>query len=93
MKEEELITTLDRIKKVEVPPFLYTRIQTRIQELATQKYSMRQVLVFAVSISLLIALNATVFFPKSGSSAQGNSEIETVADGLRLTPSNQLYGE
>lgn len=81
------IDYLDRIKRVETPPFLFTRIQQRIENLNTNTLTKKTSWALGISFSIIICLNIGLIINN-----QNNSQsIKKYAKVLNLTPDNNLY--
>lgn len=81
------IDDLHKIKTVDVSPFLYTRIQQRIKDSATELVPKK--LVWTVSLSMLVIL-----FVNAGAIvwvAKKNQKTNTVVESMGLMPDNELY--
>lgn len=84
---EDKLENLKKIKKVEVPPFLFTRIQSRIESLQYAPTSWRWS--FAACMLLVFGLNATVAIQ----SAREENGFGEVVSAMHLSTSNNLYDE
>ena len=83
---------LDALKKIEqvgAPPFLLTRIKQQIRNLENAPVKWRWA--FAVSATVIITLNLSVFF--SNDISTKTNSIETVVSSMQLSNSNTLYNE
>ena len=61
MKEKDYIErTLSQINKVETSPYLFTRIESKIQSMTNSKVSMKKVMIGMALTCFLIALNIVV---------------------------------
>lgn len=84
---EDFLKPLDGIKKVDVPPFLLTRIQQRIQNELSNSVSVRMAYAITVSLVLLLSINGFVML-------QDNKTIgaeSSIAKSFQLMPDNNLY--
>jgi hypothetical protein len=87
---ENQLDKLQQIKQVEAPPFLFTRIQARLQSTAAPvlwKWA------FAVVAVLLLAGNLAAAFSGSAARHPATGLATTVVNTLHLSPSNDLYHE
>jgi hypothetical protein len=79
------IDDLHKIKRVETPPFLFTRIQQRIDQARMMPKKAEWAL--AVSFALILAMNIGILFrfnkPKAG--------VEGIAQTMDLFSHNTLY--
>lgn len=92
MKQQEALQHLKKVGKVEAPPFLLTRIQAKIaaRQVAQVPSSWKWAGALAFGTVLLLNLLAVGSVQPSRDS---RSQIETLADGLQLSGTNQLYDE
>jgi uncharacterized integral membrane protein len=77
---------LEKIETVEAPPFLFTRIQTKIQQQLADKVSKKEAIVYLAGILIIIALNVLAFQNKRAS----ESDNDLISE-MNLAPSNQVY--
>lgn len=81
------IDDLNKIKAVDVSPFLFTRIQERVRERAIDLVPKK--LVWTVSVSMLVILivnaGAIVWVSKK------NQKTNAVVESMGLIPDNELY--
>jgi flagellar biosynthesis/type III secretory pathway M-ring protein FliF/YscJ len=84
MKKDQL-HSLEKIEKVEVSPFLFTRIQAKVQEQFFDKLSTKQTVVYLTGIALIVALNVMILGAKS------SDKNENLVSEMNLAPTNQLY--
>ncbi len=85
MKKDQL-HILEKMEAVEVSPFLFTRIQARVQEQLLDRFSKKQAVVYITGIAMIIALNVIVLRTKNDPDRTTNLVSE-----MNLSPSNQLY--
>ncbi|WP_430403353.1 hypothetical protein [Fluviicola sp.] len=83
--EKDQLHSLEKIERVEVSPFLFTRIQARVQEQFLDKLSTRQTVVYLTGIALIVALNVMVLGTKN------EYKNENLVSEMNLAPTNQLY--
>ncbi len=76
---------LEKIEAVEVSPFLFTRIQAKVQEQLLDRLSTKQTLIYLTGIALIIGLNVLVL--KTTNSDQKSNLVSE----MNLAPTNQLY--
>ncbi len=91
MNIDNKLDALKKIKTVDAPPFLLTRIKQRIQNLENVPAPVKWKFGFVASALIIIVLNVSVFL-KSGSTTN-NSGIDTVVSTMNLTNTNELYHE
>lgn len=84
MKKDQL-HSLEKIESVEVSPFLFTRIQAKVQEQLLDKLSTKQTVVYLAGIALIVALNVMVLGAKNA------DKNEDLVSEMNLAPTNQLY--
>lgn len=83
--EKDQLHSLEMIGRVEVSPFLFTRIQAKVQEQLFDKLSTKQTVVYLTGIVLIVALNVMVLGTKNA------DKNENLVSEMNLTPTNQLY--
>lgn len=81
------IEQLGKIQRVEAPPFLFTRIQQRIENERMQRVSTGKVVALAFSFAVILIINTLVFV---GAKSETNS-TEMYANAINLTSTNTLY--
>ena len=89
MDMDKNLAALKKIRPVNAPPFLFTRIMSRINDSAvspTWRWSA------AAGFAILIMLNIYVVSRQPVTRAQSGN-IETVVSGMSLSNSNNLYDE
>lgn len=91
MNIDNKLEALKKIKQVEAPPFLLTRIKQQIQNLGNAPAPVKWRWAFAASAIIILALNISVFFTRNSSAT--NTGIETVVSSMNLSNSNSLYNE
>ncbi len=92
MKKIPNLDQLKKVKKVEAPPFLLTRINAKIMANQAENLPTSWKWAGALAFGLMICLN--IFGLKTGNQPPGNQiGIVTLADGLQMSDSNQLYYE
>ncbi len=81
------IDQLSKIKAVEVPPFLLTRILQKIERNRASVFPKAFVRAFSLSFMLLLLLNfGAVFY-----SLKSDSGKENLIESMNLEPSNSIY--
>jgi hypothetical protein len=78
---------LERIARVDPPPFLFTRIEARLMEVV--QVPRARIVVVACGLALLLLANAVVL--TRASRATGASSLGDVAGAMGMNASNQLY--
>jgi len=81
---------LERIQRVETPPFLFTRIEEKVNQLKATKLSPALAWGMSLACCALLVLNVYVISNVSEGTSTVTSTIEEV---YNLDSSNQLYNE
>jgi hypothetical protein len=81
---------LNKIEKVDVPPFLQTRIEAKIQDLQMQKVPKQWYVIAITTCFLLFAVNFLII--KSNKTSTNNQE-SVLVEAYGLNTSNQLYND
>jgi len=91
MKENNQFDILGTIKKVNAPPYLYKKIEERINAITSEM--MPKGFMLASSIAFIILLFFNMFLVTSiiRIEPSRNDNVEVIAEGMHLTISNQLY--
>ena len=89
MKMEQNLDSLKRIKPVDAPPFLFTRIQARIESLDYVPVQWKWG--FAAAALIVLAMNLGVVLQSTGSDQRAG--VQDVVSAMHLTTSNSLYNE
>ncbi len=86
-----MMEELQKIKKVDAPPFLLTRIQAKIRiiEAETTPLSWR----WAGAMGLCALLTINVFLFVGTEKKQDSNGAQSLAEGMKLQSDNQLYHE
>ncbi|MBR9919738.1 MAG: hypothetical protein GYB31_02800 [Bacteroidetes bacterium] len=92
MKETDPTNQLKRIKKVSAPPFLFTRIEAKIEAREKNRLPISWAFGGSLALGILLCLNIFLIINSSEPNHQ-NNQINSVADALELNTSNQLYYE
>ena len=90
MHLDQDLEKLKKIRPVEVPDFLFTRIRARVENLAQAAAPLKWKLAFAATALLVLLLNAGLLFK---STAPRQQELEPLVNSLQLSTSNALYYE
>ena len=91
MNIDNKLDALKKIKQVEAPPFLLTRIKQQIQNRGNVPAPVKWKLAFAATAFIIIALNMSILF-RTGS-AENKTGIEAVVKSMNISDSNDLYNE
>ena len=88
--KKDYLNSIKKINRMEVPPFLFTRIEAKIQEVEESKISEKWKLVTGFVFTFVIVVNilfiSTLDFNKINTSTE-------VVDSMNINLSNQLYHE
>lgn len=90
MNIEEKLDKLKKITPVEAPPFLYTRVQQRIDLLNQKPATVKWRLAFSFTALLVIVINIAVVM---SSQRIKNNNVEQVVKAMQLSSSNEFYYE
>ena len=88
MKELEV---LEKVNRVEAPPFLFTRIEARIQAQLNEQLPIRWVWVSISTVLLLVVVNTLILRDSTQHSNASNSGIHHISEEMGMQTSNQLY--
>lgn len=78
---------LNKIKPVEAPPFLFTRIQQQIKNANKHFVSNKIVWLSALSFSCVLIISVSAAFYNTSPA----STTQIIANSLNLNPTNNLY--
>lgn len=81
------IEDLEKIKKVEVPPFLYTRIEQKIANLKTAPWPRKVQWAMSFVLGIVLFLNIYTLVSKSNQT----KGLQSYSTSLNLNPDNELY--
>ena len=88
MKELEV---LQKVNRVEAPPFLFTRIEASIQAQVNEQLPMRWVWVSISTVLLLVVVNTLILRDSAQLSETSNSSVQHISEEMGMQTSNQLY--
>ncbi len=91
MNIDKKLEALQKIKRVEAPPFLLTRIEAKINSYAPTHISPQWKWIITASFTILLFANAYVVFSFNKPVTVNN--IEKVVTSMHLSTSNDLYNE
>ncbi|HEX7365474.1 MAG TPA: hypothetical protein VF273_00175 [Pelobium sp.] len=89
---ENKLDFLGKIEKVNVPPFLYTRILHKLQNGQQTVISPVKQWGLAFAFLMLVALNVSIL-AKNYTSGKYKNETENLAKSLGLNSNNNLYND
>lgn len=81
------LNNLGKIQRVEVPPFLFTRIQQKIESEKREQMPLRMVFAINLSFAIILMINVMVFM---GNNSKSNT-TESYAQSIHLVSNNSLY--
>ncbi len=81
------LDNLGKIQRVEAPPYLFTRIQQKIEHIKKGKISTGAILAMSFSFAVLLLINIVVLTNYNTNS----SAAENYAASIHLTTNNSLY--
>jgi hypothetical protein len=92
------VDRLNKIQKVEAPPFLYTRILSRIQNKVTETVPVKWAVAMTAGLMVVITINIVVILSDSGrkNTVTETNTTETKTDlsqVFSLQTDNSLYNE
>lgn len=90
MKKIIKIESLRKVRRVDAPPFLLTRIEAKIRAAEVERLSVAWQWAGALAFGLLIFLNLSAVKPGQTNQPDTTSQL---VESLNLHPSNQLYHE
>ncbi|MEL6190684.1 MAG: hypothetical protein AAFR66_01485 [Bacteroidota bacterium] len=94
MREDTDFERLSRIQKVDAPPFLFTRIEAKINALQEEVYPIRWMRLALAGFVVLMLLNLWLVGQNVvGGSSVGEDNMSVLSAGVELYQSNQLYNE
>lgn len=80
---------LEKIKKVDAPPFLFTRIEQRISDFNENYVGKRTLVTSFAFLSILILINFSVIFSTFHKKERNNASV--LIENMNLSNSNLLY--
>ena len=93
MENNERIDILERIARVDPPPFLFTRIEARIAARQFERPSRQWAWAGATALVALLIVNAVLMGTQPRDDRSFASDVGQFAAGMGLEASNQLYHE
>jgi hypothetical protein len=92
MQEMKELEVLEKVNRVEVPPFLFTRIEARIQSQLNEQLPVRWVWVSLSAVLFLVVINTLILqgntqLPKSWNT----SSVQYISEEMGIQTTNQLY--
>lgn len=83
---KDSLNILEKVTEVETPPFLFTRIQAKIQAQLAEKLSRRQMILYSAGLIVFVVINIAALKMGKQSAPSGNLVSE-----MGLSTSHQLY--
>jgi hypothetical protein len=93
MNIDNKLDLLKSIKKVDVPPFLLTRVKQQIQNLNNVEAPIKWKWAFALTSVIIMMLNVTIFLKSNVTEEKKTTGVENVINGMNLSTENDLYNE
>ena len=81
------LDNLEKIQRVETSPFLFTRIQQKIEQSKKERMPKSVALTVSFSVALLLAINAIVLVNYNSK----ENTTESFAKSMHLSSNNSLY--
>lgn len=91
MNIDNRLEKLKKISRVDVPPFLFTRIKQSIDSIKDAPVSVKWKFAFVTSVIILLALNIGML--TNFSKKKNVQELEQVVSSMQLSSSNDFYYE
>lgn len=91
MNADDQLNQLKKIRQVDAPPFLYTRIRSRIEALSEAQAPVQWVWEFSIAGMLVLALNIGALIITTRTKSE--SSVFDVVSALQLSDKNDLYYE
>lgn len=91
MQEMKELEVLEKVNRVEAPPFLFTRIEARIQAQLNEQLPIRWVWVSISTVLLLVVVNTLILRDSTQLSETSNSSVQHISEEMGMQTSNQLY--
>lgn len=81
------LDNLGKIQRVETPPFLFTRIQRKIEQSKKERMPKSVALTVSFSVALLLVINTIVLINYNSK----ENTTDSLAQSIHLTSNNSLY--
>lgn len=91
MKTDNTMQMLEKVKRVDVSPFLFSRIEQKIHTLNKNRLSMKIVWVSAAALGLLVLLNIRLISNIPGQNPP--DKLTAYAESMHLSTFANLYNE
>jgi hypothetical protein len=93
MNIDDKLDSLRQIKEVDAPPFLFTRISQRINNLGNAVAPVKWKWVFVLTSIVIVALNVSIYFKFSTATEKKTLGIENIISSMNLSTPTDLYNE
>lgn len=93
MNIDDKLDALKRIREVDAPPFLFTRIRQRINNLDNIAAPVKWKWAFVLTSIAIIALNVSIYFKFSTATEKKTLGIENIVSSMNLSTPTDLYNE
>jgi hypothetical protein len=90
MKKMNQIALLKKVRQVEAPPFMLTRIEAKLRAIEAERLPVSWQWAGALTFMLLVLFNVSAMRTERTASPDATSQL---VESLQLHPSNQLYHE
>lgn len=87
MQDLNELKMLEKVKRVEAPPFLFTRIEAQLNE----QLPVRWVWVSISTVLLLVVVNTLILRDSTQLSETSNSSVQYISEEMGIQTTNQLY--
>ena len=91
MQHPNEIELVQQVNRVDIPPFLFTRIQSRIEAQLNEQLPIRWVWFSLSTLLLLIVVNTLILHDTTPLSEASNSSGHHISREMGMQTSNQLY--
>ena len=91
MQHTNEIELVQQVNRVDIPPFLFTRIQARIEAQLNEQLPISWVWVSLSTLLLLIVVNTLILRDTTPLPEASNSGINHISEEMGMQTSNQLY--
>ncbi len=98
MNIDNKLDALKKIRQVDAPPFLLTRIKQQIQNIGNVEAPVKWKWAFAATSVIILVLNVSILLKNADNNVQTtavgkNQSIENVVSSMHLSTTNNLYNE
>jgi hypothetical protein len=93
MSIDKRIDSLKRIKAVDAPPYLLTRINQQISNISNIEAPVNMKWAFALTFAFVMAVNVSILFNSTTVSKNKSAGVENIVNAMNLSAQNDLYNE